>query len=118
MTQIKCKIKKGDQVIVTTGKDKGAKGEVTQVLLAESRVFVQGINMAKKHTKPSQTGPGGITSVERSIHISNVALIDPKSDKATRVGFKIGKDGARERIAKKSGQKISEPTAKKKSKGA
>ncbi|MBI1327731.1 MAG: 50S ribosomal protein L24 [Alphaproteobacteria bacterium] len=119
MTQVKCKIQKGDQVIVTTGKDKGAKGEVTQVLLDQSRVVVQGVNMVKKNQKPSQMGPGGITNVERSIHISNVALIDPKSGKATRTGYKLGKDGSKERIARKSGEKIAAPSYKKsKGKGA
>lgn len=98
------KIKKGDKVVVITGKDKGKTGEVTKVLVEEQRVVVAGINMVKKHTKPSAAGAGGIVSKEASIHVSNVALADPKDGKATRVGFKVGKDGKKTRIAKRSGE--------------
>tara|TARA_B100001179_G_scaffold16713_1_gene10645 strand:+ start:485 stop:808 length:324 start_codon:yes stop_codon:yes gene_type:complete len=106
MTKVKMKIKSGDEVIVLTGKDKGKSGEVTKVIPSESRVVVSGINQAKKHRKPTQTGPGGIDTIEMPIHVSNVALKDPKSGKATRVGFKTLKDGSKTRIAKKSGETI------------
>lgn len=107
MTQPKLKIKKGDTVIVLTGKDKGAKGEVLSVMPTESRVVVKGVNVAKKHVKPSQLDPqGGIKAVELPIHVSNVALADPKSGKATRVGYKVGKDGKKTRIARKSGEAV------------
>lgn len=102
----KFKIKKGDKVIVLTGKNKGSRGEVLRVLTERQRLYVQGVNMVKKHRKPTQTTPGGIVSQESSIHISNVALIDPKSDKATKVAYKTGKDGAKIRVARKSGVEI------------
>jgi len=100
------KIKKGDKVIVTTGRDKGKQGEVLQVLREADRVLVQGVNMVKRHTAPSQMSPGGIVEKEAPLHISNVAHIDPKSKKATRVGYKIDKDGSKTRIAKRSGEAI------------
>lgn len=106
MTRQKLKIKKGDEVVVLTGKNKGAKGEVLKVMPADGRVLVQGVNVVKKHRKPSQMGPGGIEEVERSIHISNVALADPKSGEATRVGYKVLKDGKKVRVAKKSGETV------------
>lgn len=106
MTQPKLKIKKGDQVIVLTGKDKGKKGEVLRVITEDMRVLVAGVNIATKHTKPSQTTPGGIQKTELPLHISNVALADPKSGKPTRVGFKTLKDGKKVRVAKKSGEQI------------
>jgi len=106
MTAIKLKVKKGDTVVVLTGKDKGSKGEILKVFPDENRVLVKGVNMVKKHTKPSATGAGGILNEERPIHASNVALLDPKSDKPTRVGFKIDKDGTKTRIARKSGEAI------------
>ncbi|MCK6419102.1 MAG: 50S ribosomal protein L24 [Alphaproteobacteria bacterium] len=102
----KLKIKKGDQVVVITGKDKGAKGEVTKVFPETARIIVQGINMAVKHKKPSQVSAGGLEKQERSIHVSNVALADPKSGKPTRVGYKVLKDGKKVRVAKKSGETI------------
>jgi len=101
------KIKKGDQVIVITGRDKGKTGEVIQVMPKDSKVLVRGINLVKRHTKPTQENAGGIVSKETSIHVSNVALIDPKSGKATRVGIKLDK-GQKVRIAKKSGEVIAE----------
>ena len=107
MSAQKLKIKKGDQVIVTTVKDKGKTGEVLNVMVDDQRVLVKGMNVVKKHIKPSQISAGGIESVERPIHISNVAHIDPKSGKATRVGFSVDKDGTKQRVAKKSGQVIS-----------
>ncbi len=100
------KIKKGDQVIVITGRDKGKTGEVTKVMPKESTVLVQGINLVKRHTKPTAQSAGGIVSKEAPIHISNVALIDPKSGKATRVGFRIDKDGQKVRVAKRSNEVI------------
>ena len=100
------KIKKGDRVVVLTGKDKGRQGQVLQVMPKESRVLVGGINMVKRHTKPSQGDPnGGIKSKEASLHISNVAYIDPKSGAPTRVGFKIDGD-KKVRVALKSGEVI------------
>lgn len=99
------KIKKGDQVIVITGKDKGKTGEVMQVFPTESRVLVQGINLVKRHAKPSMANAGGITTKELSIHLSNVALKDPKSGKPTRVGFQV-KDGKKVRVAKRSGEVV------------
>jgi large subunit ribosomal protein L24 len=107
MAQIKLKIKKGDTVIVTTGRDKGTKGEVLQVNPAEAKVLVKGVNTAKKHNKPSQANPqGGITTIERPIHISNVSLADPKTGKPSRVGYKVQKDGTKTRIARASGQTV------------
>ena len=100
------KIKKGDKVVVLTGKDKGKTGEVLKILVEESRALVQGINLVKRHTKPSAAGQGGIVSKEASIHLSNVALADPKTGKATRVGFKVEKDGKKVRVAKRSGEVV------------
>ncbi len=102
----KFKIKKGDQVIVLTGKDKGAKGKVLKVLTSVDKVLVQGVNVVKKHKKPSQVSAGGIEQKELPLHISNVALADPKSGEATRVGYKTLKDGKKVRVAKKSGETI------------
>jgi large subunit ribosomal protein L24 len=100
------KIKKGDSVIVLTGKDKGRKGTVTKVMPEDNRVLVQGVNMVQRHTRPSQTNPnGGIVNKEASLHISNVAIADPSSGKPTRVGFKIEGD-KKVRVAKKSGEVI------------
>lgn len=101
------KIKKGDYVIVISGKDKGAKGEVTRVFSAEQRVTVQGVNMVKRHVRPSQLDPeGGIKQFEAPIHVSNVAHLDPKDNVPTRVGFKTLKDGKKVRVARKSGEVI------------
>jgi large subunit ribosomal protein L24 len=99
------KIKKGDRVVVLTGRDKGRTGEVIKALPTESRVIVQGVNVVKRHTRASQMSNGGIIEKEASIHVSNVAHIDPKDNKATRVGFKII-DGDRKRFAKRSGEVI------------
>jgi large subunit ribosomal protein L24 len=98
------RIKKGDQVAVLTGKDKGKQGQVLKVLTDTSRVIVSGVNVAKKHVKPGQGSMGGIESVERSIHSSNVSLIDPASGKPTKFGVKILEDGRKVRFAKKSGE--------------
>ena len=104
--QPKLKIKKGDEVIVVTGKDKGKKGTVLEVLPMESRVKVQGVNLVKRHRRPTQTSPGGIDNVEASMHISNVAHVDPESGKATRIGYRVEK-GNKVRVAKASGKVIS-----------
>ena len=96
------KIKKGDKVVVLTGKDKGRTGEVVKVMPKDSRVLVQGINMVRRHTRPTQTNPGGIVDKEGSIHVSNVALIDPKTDKPTRVGFRVLENGTKVRYARRS----------------
>ncbi len=106
--QRKLKIKKGDTVVVLTGRDKGKKGEVTKILPEKNRVIVQGINMFKKHRKPTQQQAGGIEDIEASLDVSNVALIDPKTDKATRVGYTTLKGGRKVRVARKSGEVIDE----------
>jgi large subunit ribosomal protein L24 len=107
MTAAKLKIKKGDQVVVITGRYKGTKGEVLSVNPTDAKVVVQGVNMATKHNKPSQANPqGGITKAERPIHVSNVALADPKTGKASRVGYKVQKDGTKVRVARKSGDTV------------
>ena len=100
------KIKKGDRVIVTTGRDKGKKGEVLKVFPDDSRALVSGVNIVKRHQRQSQTQQGGIISKESTIHLSNLAHVDPKSGSASRVGFKILKDGRKVRFAKKSGEVI------------
>lgn len=111
-TNAKLKIKKGDQVVVISGASKGAKGEVLKVVRENNTVVVSGVNMRTKHNKPTQTSPGGIEKVEGPIHISNVALADPKDGKATKVGFKVLKDGTKVRVARKSGETIAENTNK------
>ena len=102
----KLKIKKGDKVIVTTGKNKGKTGEVLEVIKAESRIKIAGVNKIKRHTKPGAGGAGGIVEFEAPMHISNVAIVDPKTGKATKVGIKTLKDGKRVRFAKKSNEVI------------
>ena len=99
-------IRKGDRVIVTTGRDKGKKGEVLKMLPDEGRALVQGVNMVKRHQRQTQTQAGGIVAKESSIHISNLAHVDPKSGGATRIGFKTLGDGRKVRVAKKSGEVI------------
>jgi large subunit ribosomal protein L24 len=101
---MKFKIKKGDKVVVITGRDRGKSGEVLRVLRAENRVVVQGVNMVKRHTKPGAGQAGGIVEKEAALHLSNVAHIDPKSSKPTRVGYKILGDGRKVRYAKRSGE--------------
>ncbi|HVY03156.1 MAG TPA: 50S ribosomal protein L24 [Caulobacterales bacterium] len=101
------KIKKGDTVIVLAGRDKGRQGRVMDVMPREKRVVVEGVNMVKRHTKPSMGAPqGGVIAKEAPIHVSNVAMRDPKTGKATRVGFKTLDDGRKVRIAKASGVTI------------
>ena len=106
MARAKLKIKKGDQVIVLTGKDKGAKGEVLKTFPTVARVLVQGVNMVTRHNKPTQFSAGGIEKVERPVHVSNVALADPKDGSPTRVGYKTLKDGKKVRVARKSGETV------------
>jgi large subunit ribosomal protein L24 len=101
----KLKVKKGDKVIVITGRDKGKSGEILEVLRAENRVVVQGVNMAQRHQKQTMQQEGGIVQKELPIHVSNVALIDPKTEKPTRVGYKM--DGERKiRVARRSGEAL------------
>ncbi len=100
------KIKKGDTVIVLTGRDKGRTGEVLRVMPDENRVLVDGVNMVTKHKRPSPAGAGGIEKMAATIHVSNVAHKDPKSGKATRIGFKVLEDGRKVRFAKASGEVI------------
>ena len=102
----KFKIRKGDKVVVVTGRDKGKSGEVLRVLRDEDRVLVQGVNMIKRHTRPAAGQPGGIVEKEAAIHISNVAHIDPTSNKPTRVGYKVLEDGRKVRVARRSGEVI------------
>lgn len=103
----KLHVKKDDTVMVITGKDKGKKGRVIAAYPRENRVLVEGVNMIKKHSKPTQQNPqGGILSQEAPIHVSNVMLLDPKSGKPTRVGYKTLDNGNKVRIAKKSGEAI------------
>ncbi|WP_339865539.1 50S ribosomal protein L24 [Paremcibacter congregatus] len=106
MATAKFKIKKGDEVIVLTGKDKGKKGEIIRMIPSESRAVVKGINLVKRHTRQTQTEEGGIKTKEAPIHVSNLALIDPKSEKATKAGYKIEKDGTKVRISRASGEVI------------
>ena len=103
----KLHIRKGDEVIVLAGDDKGRKGKVLKVLVAKQRALVEGVNMVSKSMKPSAKNPqGGIVKQEAPIHVSNFSLIDPKSGKATRVGMKKTDDGKKVRVAKKSGEVI------------
>ena len=102
----KLKVKKGDRVIVLTGRDKGKTGEIVKVVPKELRVVVQGVNLVKRHRRPTQTSAGGIEEIEASIHVSNVAHVDPKTREATRVGYKTLEDGRKVRFAKKSGEII------------
>lgn len=99
-------IKKGDRVIVTAGRDKGKKGEVIKMFPGDDRALVQGVNVVKRHQRQTQTQAGGIVNKESPIHLSNLAHVDPKSGKATRVGFKTLNDGRKVRFAKKSGEVI------------
>jgi len=100
------KIKKGDKVVVLTGRDQGRSGEVVQVMPTEGRALVRGVNMVKRHTRQSGTQEGGIISKEGPIQLSNIAIADPKDGKPTRVGFKILDDGRKVRVAKRSGDLI------------
>jgi large subunit ribosomal protein L24 len=100
------KIRKGDKVIVLTGRDKGRTGEVVQVMRSEDRALVRGVNLVKRHQRQTPTQDGGIISKEAPVHLSNLAIADPKDGKPTRVGFKILPDGRKVRFAKRSGVEI------------
>ena len=103
----KRKIRKDDEVIVLTGRDKGKRGAVLRIITKTDRVLVEGVNVTKRHVKPTQAEPqGGIVEREAPIHISNVALIDPESDRPTRVGYKTLEDGRKVRVAARSGEVI------------
>lgn len=103
----KLHVKKGDKVVVIAGKDKKKTGRVLMVLPKENRVVIEGVNVVKRHTKPNPQSPeGGIVEKEAPIHVSNVALADPKTGEPTRVGFKVLQDGTKVRYAKKSGETI------------
>ncbi|KXZ38992.1 large subunit ribosomal protein L24 [Alkalithermobacter thermoalcaliphilus JW-YL-7 = DSM 7308] len=100
-------VKKGDTVVVITGKDKGKKGKVLKAMPKEQRVIVEGVNMITKHQKPNAKSPqGGIINKEAPIHVSNVMLFDPKAGKGVRVGYKLLADGTKVRISKKTGEEI------------
>jgi large subunit ribosomal protein L24 len=99
-------IRKGDKVVVISGSDKGKKGSVLKVFPKDARALVQGVNVVKRHQRQTQTQQAGIVTKEAPIHLSNVAHADPKSGKATRIGFKTLGDGRRVRFAKKSGEVI------------
>ena len=100
------KIKKGDRVVVISGKDKGRTGEVVKVLPAESRAIVSGINVARRHQRQTASEQGGIVAKAMPIHISNIALADPRDGKPTRVGFRVDADGVKQRYGKRTGETI------------
>jgi len=100
------KIRKGDKVVVLTGRDKGRVGEVVEVNPSAPRALVRGVNLVKRHQRQSGQREGGIISKELPVHLSNIAIADPKDGKPTRIGFKIGSDGRKVRIAKRSGAEI------------
>lgn len=102
----KLKIRRGDEVIVMTGRDQGKRGEIIKVLPRENRAIVRGVNLVKRHQRQTQTAEGGIVSKEAPIQISNLAIADPKDGSPTRVGFKTLKDGRKVRFAKRSGEVI------------
>jgi large subunit ribosomal protein L24 len=100
------KIRKGDRVIVTAGRDKGKRGEVRHVMPEDGRAIVAGVNLVRRHTRQTAQTEGGIISKESTIHLSNLAIVDPKTNKPTRVGFKVLDDGRKVRVAKGSGDLI------------
>ena len=100
------RIKKGDRVIVLAGRSKGRTGEVLKMMPKENRAIVQGVNMVRRHTKPSQTNPGGIVDKEAPIHVSNLAHVDPDGGGPTRIGFRTLENGRKVRYAKRSGEVI------------
>ena len=102
----KYKIKKGDQVVILTGKDKGKKGNIIDIITKRNRVLIQGISMVKRHTKPSPASKGGIEDKESSVHISNVSIVDPKDAKPSKIGFKFLDKGKKVRFSKRSGEVI------------
>lgn len=100
------RIRKGDEVIVISGRDKGKRGNVLKVMSDENRILVQGVHMVKRHQRQTQTQQGGIVEMEASIHVSNVSLIDPDGGEATKVGFRSLEDGRKVRFSKRSGEVI------------
>lgn len=102
----KSRLKKGDPVVVVTGRDRGKTGEVTRVLSKKNKVLVQGVSVIKRHTAPSASNPGGIIEKEMPIDISNVSLVDPKDRKPTKVGYRFLEDGRKVRYAKRSGEVV------------
>jgi large subunit ribosomal protein L24 len=100
------KIRKGDKVVVLTGRDKGRSGEVIEIRPRENRALVRGVNMVRRHQRQTAAQQGGIISKESTVHLSNIAVADPKDGKPTRVGFKLLKDGRKVRVAKRSGEQI------------
>jgi large subunit ribosomal protein L24 len=103
---VKYKLKKGDKVVVIAGKDKGKQGDILEIITADNRAVVSGVNIAKRHTKAQGANEGGIIPKTMPIHISNIALRDPKDGKATRVGYKTLDGGKKVRVAKRSGETI------------
>ena len=103
---MRLKVRKGDRVVVLTGKDKGKTGEILRVIPKESRVVVAGVNVAKRHTRARPGNPGGIDEREAPVHVSNVAHVDPQSGRPTRVGYRMMEDGTKVRFAKRSGEVI------------
>ncbi|MAU98140.1 50S ribosomal protein L24 [Aurantimonas sp. 22II-16-19i] len=100
------KIRKGDTVVVLAGKDKGRSGEVIKMMPKDDKALVQGVNMVKRHQRQTASQEAGIISKEAPIHLSNLAVADPKDGKATRIGFKTLEDGTKVRVAKRSGEEI------------
>ena len=98
------KVRKGDRVVVTSGRDKGKSGEVLRVYPSDERVLIAGVNLVKRHQRQTQRAQGGIVSKEAPLHLSKIAHVDPKTGAPTRVGFKVLEDGRRVRFAKKSGE--------------
>jgi len=104
--KLKMRLRRGDNVVVLSGRDKGKTGEVLRVDRVRNRVLVQGVNMVKRHQRPTQVSPGGINEFEAMIHASNVALVDPKPGRPTRIGFKTLGDGRKVRVAVRSGEVV------------
>lgn len=100
------RIKKGDMVVVITGKNKSSKGEVVKVLKAEDKAVVKGVNVVKRHMRPTAAHPGGVVEKELPIHLSNLAHVDPETGAPTRIRFEVGADGKKFRVAKRSGKRI------------
>jgi len=104
MSRLQTPVRRNDNVVVITGKDRGKRGRVLKVLPEKNRLIIEGVNVIKRHTKPSRTGEGGIIEREAAIHVSNVALLH--DDKPTKVGFKFLEDGRKVRVARASGETI------------
>ena len=102
------KLRKGDEVVVVSGEDRGKRGRVLKVFREKHRVLVEGVNFIRRHTRPSQANPqGGIVQREAAVHVSNVMIVDPRSGRPTRVGTRVNEDGTRDRIARRSGDVLS-----------